>query len=127
MKMSIILLCGLYLIIYSCDLISEDSKKKILPGTYIRISENEYGHEYDTIIVSLINQATSEYRITHKWKFERVIDGQQIEPEYKIQVKSGIFDAKAGFLTEAGTSDQFSFNSEQKLMINGPNHYHKID
>ena len=121
------LVFGLLLFNCSCGFLSADSKKKILPGTYIRIAQNEFGHEYDTIIITLINQSTKEYKITHKWKFERIVDGQQLEPEYRVQIKSGVFDDESGLLGEAGTLDQFSFKPDQKLMTNGPNQYRKID
>ena len=127
MKIIFLLHIEALLLICSCDsLISKDEIKEFIPGTYIRFSQHEFGTEYDTLVITLQNKTASEYKILRKWKYERVLDGSAIEPEYKRLTTSGIYDAKHKLLQETETGNQFSFDVKGKLVFIGPTKYQKL-
>jgi hypothetical protein len=105
---------------------SRDGMQTFIPGTYIRFSQHEYGTEYDTLVISLQNKSSNEYTILRKWKYERVLDGSAIEPEYKRQITSGIYNSRYKLLEETESGDIFSFDVKEKLLFNGPAKYMKL-
>lgn len=126
--MKIILLVHIVmLLLFSCGLIIiRDEVREFIPGTYIRFSKHEFGTEYDTLIISLQNSNADEYRILRKWKYERVMDGSTIEPEYKRNITSGIYNSTHRLLQENETGDIYSFDVRHKILINGPVKYQKL-
>ncbi len=110
----------------SCSSSESDAIKEFIPGTYIRFSQHEFGKEYDTLVISLQNESASHYQILRKWRYERVLDGKSIEPEYKQEKSSGIYNPAKKFLQETETLDLFTFNIEKKLLFNGTNQFTKI-
>ena len=98
--MKIVLLVHIIaLVVYGCGLSkNRDEVEEFIPGTYIRFSQHEFGIEYDTLVISLQNESALEYKILRKWKYERVLDNQKIEPEYKRSFTSGIYNDKNGLL-----------------------------
>ena len=128
MSMKIILLFHLaaMLMICSCGTLGKDQVKEFIPGTYIRFSDHEFGKEYDTLVISVQNESANEYKILRKWKYNRVLDGKAIEPEYKRLTTSGIYNATHKLLQETETGDLFSFDVKGKLLVNGPNKYQKL-
>lgn len=120
-------LLALLLIAWGCQV--KSGKKEVLdfiPGTYIRFSQHEFGTEYDTLVISLQNSSASEYKILRKWKYERVLDGQPIEPEYKRVITAAIYSTENKFLRETETGDTYSFDTKEKLLFNGPIKYKKL-
>ena len=110
-----------------CGLIkSKDEVQEFIPGTYIRFSQHEFGTEYDTLVITMQNKSANEYRILRKWKYERVLDGKRIEPEYKRLISSGIYNATHKLLQENESGDIFSFDVTQHLLFNGPIKYQKL-
>ena len=126
--MKIILLSHIAaLLLYGCGLINaRDEVEEFIPGTYIRFSEHEYGTEYDTLIITLQNRSAGEYSILRKWKYERVLDGERIEPEYKRTNTSGVYNSTHKLLQETETGDIYSFDIKQKILFNGPVKYQKL-
>ncbi len=110
----------------SCSSSESDAIKEFIPGTYIRFSQHEFGKEYDTLVISLQNEAASHYQIHRKWRYERVLDGKSIEPEYKKENSFAIYNPETKFLQETGTLDLFTFDTEKKLLFNGTNDFTKI-
>ena len=127
MKIILLILMTLLLLIFSCEiLVKTDEVRDFIPGTYIRFSQHEYGTEYDTLIINLQNKAANEYKIQRKWKYERVLDGGSIEPEYKRLITSGIYNASNKLLQESETGLAFSFDAKKLLLYSGPIQYKKI-
>jgi hypothetical protein len=126
--MKIVLLVHIVaLVIYGCGLPKNKHEvEEFIPGTYIRFSQHEFGIEYDTLVISLQNKFPLEYKILRKWKYERVLDNQKIEPEYKRSFTSGIYNVKNGLLQENETGDLYSFDLKQKILFNGPVKYQKL-
>jgi hypothetical protein len=126
--MKIILLVHIVaLVVYGCGLSkSRDEVEEFIPGTYIRFSQHEFGVEYDTLVISLQNKSALEYKIFRKWKYERLLDGVRIEPEYKRSFTSGIYNGEQGLLRENETGDTYTFDVKQKALFNGPVKYQKI-
>ena len=63
-------------LLFSCG------EKPSFEGTYLRYAIHELGREWDTIIIK--GSQTDIYSVTRKWKYERVLDGKTIAPEYKL-------------------------------------------
>ena len=115
------------LLLYRCGLIRiKDEVQEFIPGTYIRFSEQEYGTEYDTLVISLQNKTANQYRILRKWKYERVLDREKIKPEYKRSFTTGTYNSTHKLLQENETGDIFSFDVKQKILFNGPVKYQKL-
>ena len=112
------------LLLAACS--SQDEMQTFIPGTYIRFSQHEYGTEYDTLVITPQSRTANEYKILRKWKYERVLDGSPIEPEYKRLTTSGIYSTKHKLLQETETGDMFSFDVRGKLLFNGPTKYQKL-
>lgn len=127
MKIILLLHIAALMLICSCgSLTTTDEVRDFIPGTYIRFAQHEYGTEYDTLIITLQNKAANEYKILRKWKYERVLDGASIEPEYKRLITSGIYNSNSKLLQETDTGDAFSFDVKKKLLNSGPTQYKKI-
>jgi hypothetical protein len=114
------------LMLFGCGLRYSINKDRLeIPGTYIRFSQHEYGTEYDTLIITLQNSSANEFRIMRKWKYERVLDDEKIEPEYKRTISSGIYYEEHKILREVETGDVYSFDFRAKILFNGPIKYQK--
>ena len=109
---------------FSCNY--PDKVKSFIPGTYIRFGHHEYGTEYDTLNVALQNEASNEYRVTRNWKYERVLDGVNVEPEYKRQVTTCIYDLRKKLLRESETGLTYSFDPKHDILFAGSTEYKKI-
>jgi hypothetical protein len=126
--MKIILLVHIVaLLVYGCGLApTGDEVEEFIPGTYIRLSQHEFGVEYDTLVISLQNESALEYKILRKWKYERTLDNQKVEPEYKRSFTSGFYNIKDRVLRENETGDSYSFDVKQRALFNGPVKYQKL-
>ncbi len=114
------------LVLTGCSSSESDAIKEFIPGTYIRSSQNEFGKAYDTLVISLQNNSASQYQVLRKWRYDRVLDGKPIEPEYKLTRSSGIYDKEKKVLQETETLELFTFDIERKLLFNGTNQFNKI-
>jgi hypothetical protein len=110
----------------ACGTTGKDEVKAFIPGTYIRSSQHEFGKENDTVVVSLQNETTNEFKLERRWTYERILDGKTQEPEYKTKITSGIYNAETKVLTETETGDTYSFDAVQKIMFAGSTKYQKI-
>ncbi|MEP7375298.1 MAG: hypothetical protein ABI675_17995 [Chitinophagaceae bacterium] len=127
MKLILFLHIAALLLICSCNsFYTRDEVQELIPGMYIRFSQHEFGTEYDTLVITLQNKTANEYKILRKWKYERMMDGTVIEPEYKRLTTSGIYNIKHKILQEAETGDVFSFDVKKKLLFSGLTQYKKI-
>jgi|CXWL01.1.fsa_nt_gi hypothetical protein len=123
MKYAII---SLALLFAACNGIMKDEVKEFIPGTYIRNAETEFGKAYDTLIITMQNKSANEYKILRKWRYDRVLDGKPIPPEYKVTETSGIYDGEKKQLQETETLEFFTFDVENKLLYNGANKFTKL-
>ena len=127
MKLILFLHIVILVVICSCGSFSvTDEVKEFIPGTYARFSQHEYGTEHDTMVITLQNSTANEYKILRKWKYERILDGSAIEPEYKRMTTSGIYSVRNKVLQETETGDLFSFDVKGKLLFNGSTKYQKL-
>lgn len=109
-----------------CTSSESDAIKDFIPGTYIRSAQTEFGKAYDTLFITLQNKSANEYKIQRRWRYDRVLDGKPLEPEYKITETSGLYDVEKNLLQETETLEFFSFDTKNKLMFNGANKFTKI-
>ncbi len=126
MKALFFISISVLLLLASCSSSENDAFKEFIPGTYIRFSQHEFGKEYDTLVISLQNESASHYQILRKWRYERVLDGKSIEPEYKQENSSAIYNPETKVLQETKTLELSTFDPEKKLLFNGTNEFTKI-
>ena len=115
------------LVLIGCGIIQrKDEVKTFIPGTYTRFSEHEFGKEYDTLVISLQNASANEYKIVRRWKYERMIYGIVMEPEYKIKVTTAIYEVEGKVLREAVTGKIYSIDPGKNCLFNGPVKFQKL-
>lgn len=112
--------------LWACNSIVKDEVKDFIPGTYFRSSQHEYGTEHDTVVITLQNQSANEYKIERRWKYERMLDGKPVEPEYKQTTNSGIYNPENKILHESSTLEKYTFDPRQKAMFSGSTKYQKL-
>lgn len=119
------ILLGLHVIILvaigACKELKSDPIPGFIPGTYTRYSRHEFGHEYDTLV---IKQQSNLYLIERRWKYERILQGQAIEPEYRNTTMTGILNEE--ILTEQQTGLHYSFDLDKKCLYSGNTRYDKL-
>lgn len=125
--MKILIQMALAMFLFSCGLIrkKEDVQSKI-PGMYIRFSEHEFGREYDTLIISLQNASANEYKIIRRWKYERVMDGHRLLPEYKMRVAVAVFDPGRNLLQETASGRVYTVDVNSGNLFSGSVKYRKL-
>lgn len=123
MKIQIPLRYLIVLFIVACNGITKDEVKTFIPGTYTRISEHEFGKEYDTLFISEIG---GQFKIQRKWKYERVLDGVAQGPEYKQENTTAVYDNKHHLLNENETGNTISFDQQEGVLFIGPTKYNKL-
>ena len=127
MKTNYFLLLPLFLLLIGCgESATDNALQEYIPGTYTRQSVGEFGKSWDTIIISLQNKEAKQYKITRRWKYDRVLDGKPIEPEYKVTETSGTYNPETKALQETETLDFFTFDPVKKLLFEGSNQFNKI-
>jgi hypothetical protein len=115
----------LILIVYcGCTEYKPDPIENFIPGTYIRFSQHEFGTEYDTLVITLQNNTTNEYTILRRWKYERVLDGKVIEPEYRRTITTGVYKNKS--LEEVDTGLLYTIDLKNRMINTGSVQYQKL-
>jgi hypothetical protein len=122
-----LLMSLLFAAVLSCNERLSDEIKESIPGTYTRFSEHEFGKEYDTLVIVVQNKSANEYKILRKWKYERVLDDEQLAPEYKHTETSGIYNAKNRIIEETQTGDIISFDPARNILFAGATQYKKLN
>lgn len=105
---------------------AKDEIAGFIPGTYVREGTNEFGKEYDTLVISIQNKEAKQFKIVSKWFFARQVDGEAKEPEYKVKETSAIYNTDSKLLEESETLDHYSFDVKEKVLFDGTNKYKKI-
>lgn len=125
--MLLVLVCLMLCLTYGCHLKNgNDPVQEFIPGTYIRFSAHEFGKEYDTLVITVQHKKAREYQIIRRWKYERVLDGVWIEPEYKLTKTTGFYKSKHHLLRENETGSVYTFDVGTNLLFNGPIKYRKL-
>lgn len=114
------------LIIYGCNTSGKDEIMEFIPGTYVRVGQNEFGKEFDTLVITIQNPAAKQFKIQNRWHYIRQVEGEANVPEYKVKETSGIYNAETKLLEEAETLDHFSFDIKEKVLFDGTNKFKKI-
>ena len=105
---------------------ANDNVIEFIPGTYIRFGQQEYGTEWDTLIIRVQNASANEYKIQRTWKYARVLDGKELEPEYKNKSTSAVYDGTAKLLNEKETGNSYSFKPDENAVFAGTTKYLKL-
>lgn len=109
-------LCIILMVMFSCCYHHSD-----YTGTYIRFAKHEFGTEYDTLCI--YQQTGQRYIVERKWQYIRILDGKQLEPEYKVTRTTAYDDA--GVLKEEKTSATYVTDPKQRVIYNGTVKYKK--
>ncbi len=113
-------------IISGCSISSNDEIIEFIPGTYVRTGQNEFGKEFDTLVISIQNPAAKEFKIQNRWRYIRQVEGEANVPEYKVKETSGIYNTETKLLEEAETLEHYSFDMKEKVLFDGTNKFNKI-
>jgi hypothetical protein len=127
----ILLYIVVLIVLYSCESFKSDVAKKLIAGTYFRFSEHEFGKEWDTIDIrekvedeaGKVQSATA-FKITRRWRYERILEGKKIEPEYKRTVSTASYANEE--LKESETGLVFSFDFKRRFLFIGDTKYEKL-
>ncbi|MBC6489612.1 hypothetical protein ACFSQD_04725 [Flavihumibacter stibioxidans] len=114
------------LIISGCSTSSKDETMEFIPGTYVRTGHNEFGKEFDTLVITIQNPTAKEFKIQNRWHYIRQVEGEANAPEYKVKETSGIYNSETKLLEEAETLDHYSFDIKQKIVFDGTTQFKKI-
>lgn len=113
-------------IISGCNTSGKDEIMELIPGTYVRAGQNEFGKEFDTLIIFVQNPAAKEFKIQNRWHYIRQVEGEANLPEYKVKETSGIYNGETKLLEETETLDHYSFDIKEKVLFDGTNKFKKI-
>lgn len=113
-------------IIYGCNTSNKDEIIEFIPGTYVRVGQNEFGKEFDTLVITIQNPVAREFKIQNRWHYIRQVEGESNVPEYKVKETSGIYNVETKLLEESETLDHYSFDVKEKVLFNGANKFKKI-
>lgn len=116
-KMIAILFIGLLM---ACN---GSNKSNIFPGTYVRSSEHAFGKEHDTLVIT---EFMDQYKVTRKWRYERVLDGVVQQPVYKVKVTTAYYEDKFRLLHENETGTRISIDPKEGILFVGATKYKKI-
>lgn len=123
---TVLIILSATLIITACGTGGKDETMEFIPGTYVRAGQNEFGKEFDTLIISVQNLAAKEFKIQNRWHYIRQVEGEVNVPEYKMKERSGIYNVETKLLEEAETLDHYSFDVKEKVLFDGTNKFKKI-
>jgi len=97
-----------------------------LEGVYIRYSEHGFGKEWDTLALYKQEASIDRYRITRRWKYERLLDGQVLSPEYKRTESSIQYLEEERLFVEEETGIRYLYNNRRNELQAGTTIYKKI-
>ncbi len=123
---TVLLILSATLIVSSCSTGVKDETMEFIPGTYVRAGQNEFGKEFDTLIISVQNLSAKEFKIQNRWQYIRQVEDNANVPEYKVKETSGIYSTETKLLEEAETLDHYSFDIKEKVLFDGTNKFKKI-
>ena len=123
---TVVLILSATVIIYGCNTSSKDEIIEFIPGTYVRTGQNEFGKEFDTLVITIQNPAAKEFKIQNRWHYIRQVEGEANVLEYKVKEMSGIYSTETKLLEEAETLDHYSFDIKEKILYDGNNKFKKI-
>ena len=92
---------------------------------YLRFAEHEFGSEWDTLTIQHATGDRGDFRVTRRWKYERVLDGQAISPEYKVA--ASVVQAGSNGLLQDETGLSYSYDEKKKILVVGTTDYQKIE
>ena len=108
--------------IYGCRDARPVLIQEFIPGTYIRFSSHEFGKEYDTLIISLLNATANEYSITWRLRYERT----NSTPSYQLITSAGIYYPDDKILEDMESGDLVTFDPKQSCLFIGTIKYQKL-
>jgi len=94
-------------------------------GVYIRHVQHEFGTEWDTLVIQQI-EASTRYKILRRWKYERVMDGNMVTPEYKQETTIGQWLEREKLLVEEESAQRYTLKSNGRVLLVGTTEYERV-
>ena len=111
--------------LFTVTIVRKEKKAQFFNGTYIRFSHHEFGKEWDTLTIKRIEE-TDRYLIVRRWRYERVLDGNMLEPEYKKFKTTGQYLEKENLIVEEDSGLRFQWLEQKNELWAGTTIYQKI-
>ena len=116
----------LLIFITGCQLIIDPKDfSRSVPGIYTRYSEHEFGIEYDTLVIEVKNKEDQYFTVERRWEYQRVLDGKNLIPDYKIIKNTGRYSPQTKQLRVNETGEYYYFNLKKKTILNGSIQYQR--
>ncbi len=113
-------------VLLGCGIPTESDPVKVsITGSYVRSSHDEFGSSHDTIMIDLQNEGANQYRLTHKWRYTRVLDGRPLPTSYKKATTTAIYKAAAPLLEGSQTGVIYSIDAKKGFLFAGSTTYQK--
>ena len=117
----------LLIFITGCQLIIEPKDfSRSVPGIYTRYSEHEFGIEYDTLVIEVLSKEDQYFTIERRWEYQRVLDGKNLIPDYKIIKNTGKYFPEHNELMVNETGECYYINFQQKTILTRSIQYQKL-
>jgi hypothetical protein len=104
-------------------LFKRDKVENWITGVYIRLISNDFSKGTDTLTIT--QQTGTQFRITRRMGYQRIMEGKVFEPEYKAEEWTGIYDEKTKQIHEQQHGKVLSFD-KNKLWV-GTSEYKKLN
>jgi hypothetical protein len=132
MKTAIYPIVFTMLLFFSCGT-SKDDVEGFIPGVYARVfkdslneTTNTVGN--DTLEIKKSTTGNSDfYEIHRKMKYQRTVDGQQKQEEYKTETWKGIYDKDKKVVQETTKGKLISFLPDKNILLVNSVEYKKIN
>jgi hypothetical protein len=109
-----------------CSNVNHDHTLSFIPGTYVRSGSTEFGRIEDTIEIKIQNKQVYSFLIEQRWRYDRVLDGVALEPEYKVIEHLGIYNPETKLLQNQRNLLFYSFDIEKQVLYFGTLDFQKI-
>ncbi len=124
MKRKFLITVCVFVVIFfiACDQRTE--MEQTIPGTYVRVVENEFSRGRDTLTIRQFNDQI--YTIDHKGTFQRIKNESLLPTQGFHEKWTAIFDEKNKILKEVKRGKVLSFKPSEKILLVGESVYKKI-
>ena len=104
----------LLIFITGCQLIIEPKDfSRSVPGIYTRVIEVK-------------NKEDQYFTVERRWEYQRVLDGKNLIPDYKIIKNTGKYFPEHNELMVNETGECYYINFQQKTILTGSIQYQKL-
>jgi len=123
MKLVLLLFaCGLA----ACNLFGKGSIQEFIPGAYVRQSTSDVSKVYDTLRISVDNEAANTWMIQESTGYQLIKEGRLQPKQYKKDKQVAVFDETTQQLQKLGSGELLVFFPENATLVAGSAQYQKL-